>query len=514
METILTGMEAKSKLLKGVNKVANAVKGTLGVNARTVIIQNPAGMPVILNDGVTVARAINDKDPYVQMGIDLLKEVASEAQEKSGDGTTTATLIAQALCNGSLTLIEQGVSPIVIRDALGYYLEETIDYLNDIKTDDFSIEDVATIAANNDPELGKMIAEVISNTGSEGTITIEKSPTYETYTEDVQGLEVLAGYAHNIMINSPKARCILDNPMVVVTTERIETFNALIPSLELAVNANKPIVIFCADFNHQALQNLLVNIAQGKISALLVKPSGMPEEQQAWLEDIALVTKSNLFKTSLGESITKLTSFDVGSCEKIQSSALTTIITSSGESSDELKDHITSLTSFKEEATNDWMQQYYQNRISRLTNGISKIYVGGKSEVEQLERKERVDDAVNACRLAMDSGVVAGGGSALYFARMKLSQHPEDVDYHIKKLFNLGLLAPITAIIQNAGNNTGEIPIHTYKQYICGKTTEVRNAFNDGVIDPVQVTINSLESAVSVAALLLMTDAAILTESL
>ena len=160
------------------------------------------------------------------------------------------------------------------------------------------------------------------------------------------------------------------------------------------------------------------------------------------------------------------------------------------------------------------MRQSSNNRISRLTNGISKIYVGGKSEVEQLERKERVDDAVNACRLAMNGGVVAGGGSALYFARMKISQHPEDVDFHIKKLFNLGLLAPITTIIQNAGNDTGEIPIHTYKQYICGKTTDVKNAFDDGVIDPVQVTINSLESAVSVAALLLMTDAAILTESL
>ncbi len=514
METILTGMEAKSKLLKGVNKVANAVKGTLGVNARTVIIQNPTGMPVILNDGVTVARAINDADPYVQMGIDLLKEVASEAQEKSGDGTTTATLIAQALCNGSLTLIEQGVSPIVIRDALAHYLEETIDYLNSVKTDDFSIEDVATIAANNDPVLGKLIADVVNKTGSKGTITIEKSPTFETYTEDVQGLEVLSGYAHNVMINSPKARCILDNPMVIVTTERIETFNALIPALELAVKDNKPIAIFCTDFNHQALQNLLVNIAQGKISALLVKPSGMPDEQQAWLEDIALVTKSTLFKTSLGESITKLTSFDVGSCDKIQASALTTIITASGESSDELNEHLDSLASYEEEATNDWMQQYYNNRISRLTNGISKIYVGGKSEVEQLERKERVDDAVNACRLAMDGGVVAGGGSTLYFSQMELEPYPEDVSRHIGKLFALGLEAPIRTIIENAGNNTGEIPIHTYGQYICGKTTEVRNAFNDGVIDPVQVSINSLESAVSVAALLLMTDAAILTESL
>tara|TARA_R110000851_G_scaffold46344_7_gene112761 strand:- start:447 stop:1985 length:1539 start_codon:yes stop_codon:yes gene_type:complete len=512
METVLTGMKAKAKILKGVNKVANAVKGTLGPNATTVIIQNPTGMPVILNDGVTVARAINDPDPYVQMGIDLLKEVASEAQEKSGDGTTTATLIAQALCNGSLTLIENGVSPIVIRDALGDYLEQTIMLLEKDTTLDFSHADVATIAANNDEVLGDMIAGVLERTGSEGTITIEKSPNSETFTEQTNGLEVLSGYTHKVMINSPKSRCILEKPLVVVTTERIETFNALIPALEIAVKENKPIAIFCTDFNHQALQNLLVNIAQGKISALLVKPSGMPDEQQAWLEDIALTTGSHLFKTSFGESITKLKVKDLGTCDTIQSSATTTIISSSV--IEGMAEHIEKLTSFKEEATNDWMIQYYQNRISRLTNGICKIYVGGKSEVEQLERKERVDDAVNACRLAIQSGVVAGGGSSLHINSKLIQPSYVDEDNHILTLYQTALSAPITTIIQNAGNDTGVVPIHKYGQYVCGKTTDVRNAFEDGVIDPVQVTINSLESAVSVAALLLMTDVAILTESL
>ena len=503
MNTMLTGTEARSKLLLGVNKVSNAVKGTFGPNARTVIIQNPMGMPVILNDGVTIARAVHDNDPYVQMGIDLLKEVASEAQDKSGDGTTSATLIAQTLCNGSLSLMENGTSPLVIRDALKSYLTTTEEYVRESAIEDFDLKDVATIAANNDEELGQMIADVVSKTGADGGITIEKSLTGETYVRESSGVEINAGYTHALMANSPRGKCEFDNPLVLTTTEKISTFNALVPVLEIAVKENKPLVIFCADFNAIMLQNLLVNIVQGKVSVCMVKPSGMPQQQQEWLEDISAAVGSKLFKVSLNESMVNVSNDDLGSCEKFISSQTTTTLTLKENAN---KVHLAHLKVMANNESNDWLKEQYHNRYARLTTGISTIYVGGASEVEQVERKERVDDAVNASRLALESGVVIGGGADLYRATTHIV--PDDGDGPIFELFRKALAIPLETIIENSGKNTP--PIHVIasgRDYICGKTNRV---LGEGVYDPLDVVINSLESAVSIAALVLMTDAAII----
>jgi chaperonin GroEL len=507
METILTGTEARSKLLVGVNKVANSIKGTHGPNARTVIIQNPIGMPVILNDGVSIARAVHDKDPYVQMGIDLLKEVASEAQEKSGDGTTTATLIAQTLCNGSLSLMEKGTSPLKIRDEFKKYLEDTIEYLKNETSYDFDLKDVATIAANNDEELGSMISDVVTQVGSTGAITIEKSPTTDTYIRESSGVEVNSGYAHALMANAPRGKCILEKPLVVCTTEKLETFNTLLPSLEIAVGQGRPIIFFCSDYNPQMIQNLLVNIVQGKVSACIVKPSGMHEQKQAWLEDIAALTGAKLFSTTLKETMNDVTEDSMGDADRIEASARTTVISRKSVGN---KEHLDTLRENIDEAEHEWLAEQINNRLSRLTTGISTIYVGGATEVEQVERKERVDDAVNACRLALESGVVIGGGTALYHAAQALREAGYSGD--VFELFENGLLTPLTTIRHNSGSDmVGKIVLFVGDNtYVCGKTGQYRNAKEDGVYDPVNVVINSLESAVSVAALVLMTDAAII----
>ena len=365
MNTLLTGTKARSKLLVGVNKLANAVKGTFGPQARTVIIQNPVGMPVILNDGVTIARAVHDYDPYVQMGIDLLKEVASEAQEKSGDGTTSAILIAQTLCNGSLSLMENGTSPLDIRDKLKNYLEQTEDYLRSIVIDDFDLVDVARIAANNDEELGIMIADVVTNAGGkDGGITIEKSQTGETYVREASGLEINAGYTHALMANSPRGKCEFDNPLVLTTTEKIQTFNALVPVLEVAVKENRPLVIFCSDFNAIMLQNLLVNIVQGKVSVCMVKPAGMPEQQQAWLDDISAAVGSKLFKVSLNESMVEVKKADLGACEKFISNQTTTTLVGVGND----PDHLDYLSEMYETVGNNWLEEQYQNRTTGVVS--------------------------------------------------------------------------------------------------------------------------------------------------
>ena len=505
METIITGAEARSKLLKGVNKLASSIKGTLGPQARTVIVQNPMGMPVILNDGVTIARAVTDKDPYVQMGIDLLKEVASEAQEKSGDGTTGATLIAQTLCNGSLTLMENGTSPLVIRDGLKHCLEDVTQYIKGSAITDFDLVDVATIASNNDRELGALIADVVKTGGG---ITIEKSPTQETYVRTSNGLEIRSGMVHTLMANSGKGKCEFTNPLILTTTERIESFNMLVPALETSIQEGRPLVVFCPDVNPQMLQNLLVNIVQGKVSVCIVKVPGMSQQQQEWLEDISAFTGSKLFKTSLNESIIKTTSEELGECEKLHSTSNTTTIVGRVYPTA----HVVELTEALDEEQNDWVKEQTQNRIDRMTTGISTIYVGGASDVEQVETKERVDDAVNACKLALESGVVIGGGATLW--RYAESMEIEDAKtLPVRLLFKKAMQTPLNTIVENTGATTfpsSDSRLVNEGLYICGKTGELEDAKSDGVLDPMQVVLNSVESAVSIASLVLMTDCAII----
>ena len=506
METILIGAEARSKLLKGVNKLASSIKGTLGPQARTVIIQNPMGMPVILNDGVTIARAVTDPDPYVQMGIDLLKEVASEAQEKSGDGTTTATLIAQTLCNGSLTLMENGVSPLRIRDELKNSLQEVTEYIEENAITDFDLIDVATIASNNDQELGELIADVVNGGGG---ITIEKSPTQDTYVRASDGLEINSGIVHTLMANTGRGKCEFNNPLILTTTERIESFNTLVPALEASIQEGRPLAVFCPDINPQMLQNLLVNIVQGKVSVCIVKVPGMPQQQQEWLEDISASTGSKVFKTSLNESIINATSQELGECEKLHSNSTTTTLTLKENALD--AEYLQELLDAYKEEENDWVKEQLLNRYDRLDTGITTIYVGGASDVEQVETKERVDDAVNACKLALNSGVVIGGGATLW--RYAQSMEIEDTKtLPIRLLFKKAMQTPLNTIVENTGATTfpsDDSRLVNEGLYICGKTGEIENALDDGVVDPMQVVLNSVESAVSIAALVLMTDCAI-----
>ena len=513
METIITGAEARSKLLKGVNKLASSIKGTFGPQARTVIVQNPMGMPVILNDGVTIARAVTDKDPYVQMGIDLLKEVASEAQEKSGDGTTGATLIAQTLCNGSLTLMENGVSPLLIRDELKNCLEDVTEYIKKHTITDFDLVDVATIASNNDQELGELISDVVKKGGG---VTIEKSPTQDTYVRSSDGLEITSGMVHTLMANSGKGKCEFINPLILTTTERIESFNTLIPALEASIQEGRPLVVFCPDVNPQMLQNLLVNIVQGKVSVCIIKVPGMPQQQQEWLEDISASTGSKVFKTSLNESIVQATSEELGECDKLYSNSTTTTLTLKENTLD--AEYLQGLLDAYKGEENDWVKEQLLNRYDRLAIGISTIYVGGASDVEQVETKERVDDAVNACKLALESGVVVGGGATLWrYAQEMQTMVPLATD--VRLLFQKAMETPLKTIVENAGADLEfyRIGFAGHKQlkegnflYVWGKTGELEYAEEDGVLDPMQVVLNSIESAVSIAALVLMTDCAII----
>ena len=313
---------------------------------------------------------------------------------------------------------------------------------------------------------------------------------------------------HTLMANSGKGKCEFTNPLILTTTERIESFNMLVPALETSIQEGRPLVVFCPDVNPQMLQNLLVNIVQGKVSVCIVKVPGMTQQQQEWLEDISAFTGSKLFKTSLNESIIKTTSEELGECEKLHSASNTTTIVGRVYPTA----HVVELTEALDEEQNDWVKEQTQNRIDRMTTGISTIYVGGASDVEQVETKERVDDAVNACKLALESGVVIGGGATLW--RYAESMDIEDAKtLAVRLLFKKAMQTPLNTIVENTGATTfpsSDSRLVNEGLYICGKTGELEDAKTDGVLDPMQVVLNSVESAVSIAALVLMTDCAII----
>jgi len=489
MDTLITGKEASKKLLQGVNKVANAVKGTLGPNARTVIIQRENTFPLILNDGVTIARAVNDPDIYVQMGIDLIKEVASQAQHKSGDGTTTATLLAQALCNIGYDAIHRGEDAVGLTNAIKEEAEIIIDKLlkEAIPVDDNEdmLKNVAIIASNNDVELGNLIAEVMKVVGSEGAIAVESGSGFETTFNIESGLEVQAGAI------SPYFSQSLTNANVLLTHDRIDNFESLVPALELSIKSGNGLLIFCSDYNPAMLPNILINVVQGKINACIVKTAGMGEAQQDWLRDIQSKTGGHMFSKLLGGNIIEVKQDHLGYVLRADCGKDTTMLLTDND--DVNHAHVDSLYQKQEETTNNWEMQTLSRRIARLTDGVASIKVGANTEIELRERKERIDDAVNAVRAAQRNGVIAGGGVLLR---------------HFGQQSSLGIIketfaTPEETLLDNAGI------LQSPKIQYSEDDDLGFDMKEKGVYDPVDVTINSIRSAVSIAVLVLLSDALI-----
>tara|TARA_R110000751_G_scaffold109345_4_gene206427 strand:+ start:352 stop:1905 length:1554 start_codon:yes stop_codon:yes gene_type:complete len=513
MDNILHGEDARSKLLLGVNKVADAIKGTLGANAGTVIIQNPMGLPLILNDGVSITKSITDPDPYIQMGINLMQEVAHEAQSKSGDGTTTATILAQALCN---TMADDDSDNIKIKETLSslckYIVDELGHMATDVNTDD--LLDVCIVAANNDLALGSLIHEALLAVGEQGNVIIESNSDNNSTWSLTEGLVMDSGYAHKLMSNSDREKCIYENTSLLLTKEKIDTFNHIIPALELAMKAGKPLVVVCHDYNPSILPNLLVNIMQGKLNVCIVKTAGFGDTQDHWLEDIQSKCGGNIFTPF--DSIITVKEQQLGDCSKVEVTSYSTTFIEDGVDEDYLK----ALHSKLSDITNDFEKEMVENRIARLTTGIASIKVGGFTDIEQKERKERVDDAVNAARLARIQGVVCGGGVALKDIWMNAPENTRIVKTGLvferestngmfdTKYFD-AILAPIKQILSNSGMS----PLITFEEKDVGWNAVSRKTENlrfNGIIDPVGVTINAVESAFSIAILLLTTNCAII----
>tara|TARA_R110000744_G_scaffold113275_5_gene212281 strand:+ start:46 stop:1545 length:1500 start_codon:yes stop_codon:yes gene_type:complete len=494
---IIHGKEVKEKLLQGINLVADTVKPTLGPQAKTVILQgNP---PVIINDGVTITKYISHPDPYVSLGVKMVQNLAMQAQQNAGDGTTTACIIAQALCNGLAKLDTADLHHLRLEmESIRNTVLNSL-ALQAIEVTDETIVDVATIASNNDYKMGQLIAEVLSKVGKDGVITVEEGNQLETSYEVKEGLEVDEGYFSHLMATDPSGVCELNNPLVLVTNKNISNFSDLLPVLELASSKGKPLLVFCKSIQGPALNNTIMNIVDGRIQACVVTAPNFGDAQLDELGDIVSLLGGKVFSDENNSDITTASLEDLGTCEKaIITSSNTTLVGGEGDVSDK----ISSLKSRYEELETKYDKMRVKKRLSRLQGGVAVITVGAGSSMEMRETKERLDDALNATKAALQEGIVLGAGRALWDASKDL-----DIDGNVElnRIVIDALKTPHSII-------SGDVPLLQLKdnQGWNAVTGQYVDLLKEGIIDPVKVTRSSFSVAMSIAMLFLTTEVAVL----
>lgn len=500
---MIFGEEVKEKLLQGINLVADTVRPTLGPQAHNVILQgNP---PIIINDGVTIAKYVSHPDPYVSMGIKLVQNIASKAQSNAGDGTTTACLVAAALCNGLSKYEIDDIHSVKsnleeIRDTI---LHGIVHQTKEIT--DENILHIATIASNNDKAMGKLISEVIDIVGRDGIITVNEGNQLETTYEVTDGLEIDEGYFSHLMANDPSGICELKNPLILATNKHLINFADILPALEIASSKGRPILIFAKAIQGSALNNTVMNIVDGRIQACIVKAPNFGDAQLDELGDIVSLMGGKLFSDENNDDITNVSFEDFGSCEKATITSATTVLIGGKEN---VEDRVSSLKLRYEEADSNYDKLRLQKRMSRLQGGVAVITVGAGSSIEMRETKERLDDAINATKAALSGGVIVGGGLGLANATTVLNG---SIDSKLESIVTDALLQPIKYL--STGSHLGAIQLRLTNTYgFNALTREMECLLDAGVIDPAKVTISSFTVAMSIAILFLTTDVAVLLE--
>ena len=514
---ITFNLDARDALKKGVDALANAVKVTLGPKGRNVIIDKKFGSPTITKDGVTVAKEIELTNSIENMGAQMLKEVASKTADIAGDGTTTATVLAQSIVNTGLKNVTAGANPMDLKRGIDKAVEAVVASLKkmskEVGDDNKKIEQVATISANNDSEIGKLIAEAMAKVKREGVITVEEAKGTETTVEIVEGMQFDRGYISPYFVtNADKMQAVLESPYILLYDKKVSNMKELLPILEKVVQTGKPLLIIAEDVDGEALATLVVNKIRGSLKIAAVKSPGFGDRRKAMMEDIAILTGGTLIAEEQGFKLENADLSYLGTCEKITiDKDNTTIVGGAGKKAD-IAARVNHIKAQIETTTSHYDKEKLQERLAKLAGGVAVLYVGAATEVEMKEKKDRVDDALHATRAAVEEGIVAGGGVAYIRAITALDKLKGDNDDETTgiAIIKRSLEEPLRQIVSNAGIE-GSIVVQKVKE---GKDDFGYNARSDkyenmhaaGVIDPTKVTRVALENAASVAGMLLTTE--------
>ncbi len=510
-------VEARDALKRGVDALANAVKVTLGPKGRNVILDKKFGSPQITKDGVTVAKEVELTNPIENMGAQLTKEVASKTADIAGDGTTTATVLAQSIINAGLKNVAAGANPMDLKRGIDKAVEAVVENLKkqskQVGNDTKKIEQVASISANNDNTIGKLIADAMSKVKKEGVITVEEAKGTETYVEVVEGMQFDRGYISPYFItDADKMEAVLENPLILIYDKKISNMKELLPVLEKAVQTGKPILIIAEDVDGEALATLVVNKLRGTLKIAAVKAPGFGDRRKAMLEDIAILTGGRVISEEMGMKLELADLSYLGKAEKVTiDKDNTTIVGGAGKKAD-ITARINQIKAQIETTTSDYDKEKLQERLAKLAGGVAVLYVGAATEVEMKEKKDRVDDALAATRAAVEEGIVPGGGVAYIRAASALEKLKGDTEDETTgiQIVKKALEEPLRQICYNAGLD-GSIIVQKVKEGkddfgFNARTEKFENLFDAGVIDPTKVARVALENAASVAGMLLTTE--------
>ncbi|WP_423068858.1 chaperonin GroEL [Devosia sp. CN2-171] len=511
--------DARDKMVRGVNILANAVKVTLGPKGRNVVIDKSFGAPRITKDGVTVAKEIELEDKFENMGAQMLRAVASKTNDIAGDGTTTATVLGQAIVNEGIKLVAAGMNPMDLKRGIDLAVTEVVENLGKAKktiSSNSEVAQVGTISANGETAIGDMIANAMQKVGNEGVITVEEAKTAETELDVVEGMQFDRGYLSPYFVtNAEKMTAVLEDPVILLHEKKLSNLQSMLPILEAVVQSQRPLLIIAEDIEGEALATLVVNRLRGGLKVAAVKAPGFGDRRKAMLEDIAVLTGGSVISEELGIKLENVTLDMLGTAKRVEiSKENTTIVDGSGQKSD-IEGRVAQIKAQIEETTSDYDKEKLQERLAKLAGGVAVIKVGGSTEVEVKERKDRVDDALNATRAAVEEGIVPGGGVALLRASNALTVKGANADQQAGiNLVRRALQEPIRQIVNNAGDEgsvvVGKILESSNPNFgYNAQTGEYGDLIAMGVVDPVKVVRTALQDAASVASLLITTEAMI-----
>ncbi len=512
--------DARERIMRGVDILADAVKVTLGPKGRNVVIDKSFGAPRITKDGVTVAKEIELKDKFENMGAQMLREVASKANDSAGDGTTTATVLAQAIVTEGMKSVAAGMNPMDLKRGIDQAVIAVVENLKSRSkdvSDSSEIAQVGIISANGDREVGEKIAEAMDKVGKEGVITVEEAKGLEFELDVVEGMQFDRGYLSPYFITNPDKMTVeLENPYILIHEKKLSNLQAMLPILEAVVQSGRPLLIIAEDIEGEALATLVVNKLRGGLKVAAVKAPGFGDRRKAMLQDIAILTKGEMISEDLGIKLENVTVGMLGQAKKVSIDKDNTTIVDGAGSADDIKARVAEIRTQIDNTSSDYDREKLQERLAKLAGGVAVIKVGGATEVEVKERKDRVDDALHATRAAVEEGIVPGGGTALLYATKALEGLKganEDQTRGID-IIRKAITAPIKQIAQNAGHDGAVVAGNLLREDdetmgFNASTDVYENLVKAGVIDPTKVVRTALQDAASVAGLLITTEAAI-----